>query len=137
METITAGLLAAILAAAPDTIRLENGGTLEGVVLRETADSVVVRLKYATVTLDGSEIASIKRKAPEGAPQGPAGRLARWDAAVAVVASRPWAGELRQIPTTVIDKGIFRHVPYMSHKSGGYEFNVYGDPDRPAAAVRK
>jgi len=126
---------AAFLAAVPawaDTLHLENGGTLEGVVLKETPSSVVVRLKYATVTLDRSEITSIEKKAlDEPAAPAPA-RLARWDRAIERVASRPWAGELRQIPATVIDTGILKHVPYMSHKSGLYEFNIYGDPDRPA-----
>lgn len=132
MATATFLVLAATSAAA-DIIRLENGGTLEGVVLRETPTSLVIRLKYATVTLDRSEIAAVEKKAPDESPVGAPDRLPRWDRALDVVAPRPWAAELRQIPATVIDRGVFRHIPYMSHKSGDWEFNLYGDPDRPAA----
>jgi hypothetical protein len=40
---------------------------------------------------------------------------------------------LRQIPATVIDTGVMRHVPYQSYRCGeDYELNVYGDPDDPA-----
>lgn len=115
-----------------DTIRLKNGGTLEGVVLKEVDGSVVVRLKYATVTLDRFEIEGIDRAKIEEAPAAAPLRLPRWDRCIDGVAKRIWAGELRQIPATVIDKGILRNVPYMSHKSGNTEFNLYGDPDDPA-----
>jgi len=119
--------------ASADTIRLKNGGTLEGVVLKEGDGSVVVRLKYATVTIDRVEIEAIEKKAADPAPAAAAPmRLPRWDRCIEVVAGRPWAGDLRQIPATVIDKGILKNVPYMSHKSGNTEFNLYGDPDDPA-----
>jgi hypothetical protein len=44
-----------------------------------------------------------------------------------------WITRVKQIPATVIDKGIMRDVPYLSYKSGDYELNVYGDPQNPAA----
>ncbi len=119
-------------AAFADTIHLTNGGKLEGVVLKETDTQVVIRLKYATVTLAKSDIASIEKAKPDVAAAS-SQRLARWDKCVEVVAARPWADQLRQIPATVIDKGILKNVPYMSHKSGDYEFNLYGDPDHPAS----
>ena len=43
-----------------------------------------------------------------------------------------WAKDLKQIPATVIDNGVMRNIPYLSYKAGDYEFNVYGDPDKPA-----
>jgi hypothetical protein len=133
MRLVTAALLIAVTSmASADVIHLENGGTLEGVILKETPASVVVRLKYATVTVDRSEIASIEKMALDNAGTTPASRLAGWDRAIEKAASRPWAGDLHQIPATVIDKGILKYVPYMSHKSGHYEFNIYGDPDKPA-----
>jgi hypothetical protein len=127
------GVLALSATAWADVIRLKNGGTLEGVVLREAEGSVVVRLKYATVTLDRTDVESIEKKPAE--PEPPAApdlRLAKWDFCLEKFLARPWAAELRQIPATVVDKGVLKHVPYMSHKSGNYEFNLYGDPDRPA-----
>jgi len=47
-------------------------------------------------------------------------------------AASPWAGDLRDVPSTVIDKGVFRHVSYASCRAGEYEMNVYGDPEAPA-----
>lgn len=48
-----------------------------------------------------------------------------------VVAFKSWARDLRQIPSTVIDVGVLRDIPYTSYRSGGYEVNVYGDPAAP------
>ena len=126
------GVLCISAVASADTIKLKNGGTLEGVIVKEGDGALVVRLKYATVTLDRFEIESIEKKAADPSPAAAPARLPRWDRCIEVVAARPWAGELRQIPATVIDKGILKNVPYMSHKSGNTEFNLYGDPDDPA-----
>lgn len=134
MRTLAAlAVLAIPSVAAADVVRLKSGGMLEGVVLKETEGSVVVRLKYATVTLDRADVEAIEKKASGPDAPARASRLARWDRAVEVVAARPWAAGLRQIPATVIDKGVLRNVPYMSHKSGDTEFNLYGDPDQPAS----
>jgi hypothetical protein len=43
-----------------------------------------------------------------------------------------WAKDLRPIPSTVIDTGVLRHVPYNSFQAGDYEMNVYGDLQNPA-----
>jgi hypothetical protein len=43
-----------------------------------------------------------------------------------------WGKTLSQIPSTVIDKGVLRNIPYLSYKAGDYELNVYGDPAAPA-----
>jgi hypothetical protein len=51
---------------------------------------------------------------------------------VELAASADWGGDLTQIPATVIDTGVLKHVPYQSHRAGDYELNVYGDPDSPA-----
>jgi hypothetical protein len=48
------------------------------------------------------------------------------------VSVKPWAVGLKQIPSTVIDKGVLKNVPYTSYRAGDYELNVYGDPDSPA-----
>lgn len=42
-----------------------------------------------------------------------------------------WGKSLRLIPSTVIDKGVLRNIPYTSMRAGDYEINVYGDPDDP------
>ena len=48
------------------------------------------------------------------------------------VSVKPWAKGLKQIPSTVIDKGVLKNVPYTSYRAGDYELNIYGDPEVPA-----
>ncbi len=52
-------LLLAIGILFGDVILLKNGGKLEGVIIHDKGDEVVVRLKYATVELDRSEIVDV------------------------------------------------------------------------------
>lgn len=132
MRRFAVAAIAALAGGAwADTIKLKSGETLQGVtVLIEKQDSVLIAFNYSTVRLDRSHVVSIE-KAPEEAPK-IRPRLANWKAALAAVARCAWAADLRQIPATVIDRGVLRHVPYLSHRSGDYEFNIYGDPDRPA-----
>jgi hypothetical protein len=60
-------------------------------------------------------------------------RLANLQKCVDLVTHQDWAAlGVQQIPATVIDKGVLRHVPYMSFRAGEYELNVYGDPLHPA-----
>ncbi len=46
--------------------------------------------------------------------------------------SAPWGKGQKQIPSTVIDAGVLRDIPYLSYRAGSYEVNVYGDPAAPA-----
>jgi hypothetical protein len=114
-----------------DIILLKNGGKLEGVITHDKGDEVVVRLKYATVELDRSEIQEIiKKETPSGVAK--AARLPRWDRCVEAGAKREWEGKWQQVPALVVEEGPLKNVPYMSFRSGNYEFNLYGDPDAPA-----
>jgi hypothetical protein len=113
-----------------DTIHLQSGGTLEGVILKKDQDGVVVRLKYATVTVGSFDIASVEASA--AAPVAGA-RLATWERCFQSLAARPWGADLRQIPARLIQSGPLQNVPYVVHTSGNYQVALYGDPDRPAA----
>jgi hypothetical protein len=62
----------------------------------------------------------------------PTERLTNLMRCVDLAVIEDWGSELQQIPATVIDKGVLKHIPYQSFRAGDYEFNVYGDPDRPA-----
>ncbi len=50
----------------------------------------------------------------------------------AAASATAWGKTLGQIPSTVIDKGVLRNIPYLSYRAGEYELNVYGDPAAPA-----
>jgi len=124
-------LLLAIGILFGDVILLKNGGKLEGVIIHDKGDEVVVRLKYATVELDRSEISSIEKKAG-AASAAAAARLPRWDKIIEVGGTKTWEGKFQQVPALVVEEGPLKNVPYMSFRSGNYEFNLYGDPDAPA-----
>lgn len=59
-------------------------------------------------------------------------RFADLGACSTIARNQSWGGNLQQIPSTVIDKGVLRDVPYSSLRSGDYEVNVYGDPADPS-----
>jgi hypothetical protein len=119
-----------------DTIHFRGGGTMKGAILKETESQVILRLKFTTTTLDKKEIDSIDRDTPEDLPDGglvdSGNGMGSWEKAVGIAAKQEWISDLQPIPATVIDKGVLKNVPYKSFRSGDYEINIYGDPDRPA-----
>jgi len=125
-------LLLSIGLLCGDVIHLKNGGKLEGVIIHDQDGDVVVRLKYATVELEKGEIESIEKKEGAAAPGAPAVRLPRWDRCIEVGKSKTWEGKWSQVPALVVEEGPLKNVPYMSFRSGNYEFNLYGDPEAPA-----
>ncbi len=121
----------ATVPAVADTIKLESGGSLEGVVVKETDRDVVVCLKHGMVRLEKSDIKGIKRSKPD-VENDTTTRLPKWHKCIEVAVHQDWGSNLRHIPATVIDQGVFKDVPYSSFSSGNYELNIYGDPELPA-----
>ena len=115
-----------------DVVKFKNGGELEGIVLGQSEKAVTLKLSYATVTIDRSDIISIEISKGNEVRQKLKSRVANWSQCITVASSRLWAKSLRQIPSVVIDFGVMQFVPYKSHASGDYEFNIYGDSDDPA-----
>jgi hypothetical protein len=152
MRILITGIFAILFClqiAAADVVTLSSGRGIECVVLQKTGDEVLVRMKYGTLTIAMSQVVKIaimpipgietkaaRERAAVRATTNPAlleTRLPIWADCVDDLARRPWANGLIQIPATVVDNGVERFVPYLSHKCGtAYEMNVYGDPDFPA-----
>jgi hypothetical protein len=74
--------------------------------------------------------AAAQDKAPKKDEQAKIGRLSTLDKCQAI-AKTVWGDDLRQIPSTVVDKGVLRHIPYTSFRARRHEINVYGDPEQP------
>lgn len=144
--TLSVVLLCGGMARA-DVVKLRNGGEIEGTVLQETPTRVAIRMAYGTVSLERAQVASIERKPFIEPPprrskrqeveHRPAAEVSQrfpdWRRTIDSLAKQPWAAEFKQIPATVVDKGVFRNIPYTSYRAGeDYEINVYGDPDAPA-----
>lgn len=62
----------------------------------------------------------------------PAPRLPSAPAVLAKLRAGELGKGLEEIPATVIEQGALRRVPYLSHRAGDVEVNVYGDPAAPA-----
>ncbi len=72
--------------------------------------------------------------APAPAPRQPVteGRLIDSGLIIETFATRFGARDLKQVPSEVIDSGIFRYVPYLTYETSRGELNIYGDPQHPA-----
>lgn len=122
----------------PDTIHLKSGKDLEGVILQQDADQVLLAFEYGSCSFPRSEIETITKDVTPASAQPDAGtrsRIATWSESLKRLAAKPYGAKLQQIPATVIDNGVLRYVPYVSYRSGTdglYEVNIYGDPDQPA-----
>jgi len=114
------------------SMKMKNGQTIEGTLLKDENGQSVVQVKYGSVTVSTGDVASVETVGTAPVPQAGEGRLSRWDHCLHVVTERSWSHNLVQVPATVIDLGIFKNVPYFSHRSGDFELNVYGDPEHPA-----
>jgi len=119
-------------AATADTIHLKSGESFAGVVLKQHGDEYTIRIRYTTLVLDKSAVKSIDKSELRAGRRSLSNRLVDWEQFLDVAIDRPWITSLRAIPATVIDKGVLRSVPYMSFRSGDYELNLYGDPEKPA-----
>ena len=121
-----------------DTVTLTSGNPIKGIVVQQDENYVVVLSDYTTVRLMRAMVTDVKidegnePKTPKSNSGGDQ-FFPDWRRIIAQVAKKAWSTELRQIPATVIDKGILKNIPYISFRCGGdYEINIYGDLDNPA-----
>ncbi len=112
---------------------MKNGEKVQGTLLQDGDGKSLVQVKYGTLTVTKGDVLSVENTGDVDPAHPGAGRLSKWDHALQVVAARSWAVRMTQIPATVVDKGIMKNVPYISHRAGAHEFNIYGDPEQPAA----
>ena len=126
--------LGSLLGNTKVSMKLKNGEKIEGTVLQNGDGGSTMQLTYGTVTVTTGDIASVESSAPAETPAAGIGRLAKWDRCLhTLVSMQPALPQISPVAATVIDRGIFRNVPYFSHRFGDLEFNIYGDPDQPAA----
>jgi hypothetical protein len=119
-----------------DVVLLQNSGVLTGTVLQQDADGVLIQTDSGTYRYPPSWIRDVKKEAaaaPHVANNGR--RIPDWAQIVSRLANTGWSQGLKQVPATVISSGAWQNVPYISFhcRSGGYEVNIFGDLDQPAA----
>jgi hypothetical protein len=115
-----------------DTLVLQSR-SVTGTVLQTNGDNVLLLTDFGTLNYSLGIIKEIKIDRAEAVEFSATSRLPDARSLVLFLSRLSWAVNLKQIPATVIDKGILKNVPYISYRAGDdYEINVYGDPNDPA-----
>jgi hypothetical protein len=119
-----------------ETVTLTDGRILEGKITRKTDTAIVILFDYGMSNIPLTKVKSIQDGEVVqtfGSNQPEENRFApHWREIVEKIIQQSWVSGYSQIPATVIDKGVFRHVPYISCRiNSDYELNIYGDPDNP------
>lgn len=121
----------------PDRLEMNDGRTLQGLILKNTAKSVLFQTSTNEVLVPKDEIRRIHDEIDgEIVFEDIAGRgrLPSWRAMVADLRNHDNIRSLQQIPATTIESGLFKNIPYLSFRINEQsEFNVYGDPHNPVA----
>ena len=122
---------------APDQVRMNDGTELRGLILQNTSDMVVIETENGEARLPKDYVRRI-----DDAPNGEAifaelvdkDNLPSWRSVVHDLRTHDRIRLFEQIPPTSIDKGLLRHIPYLSFRANETaELNIYGDPDNPVA----
>jgi hypothetical protein len=120
--------------ALADELLTFNGGKIQCTVLQESETAVTTLIGESVIRFQQNDIKSVVRNSkvldrPESTTTG----IPAYSYIMPTLAKQAWAVDLHQIPATVIDKGVLKHVPYKSHRVAvDCEINVYGDPQNPA-----
>ncbi len=121
----------------PDKLEMNDGRTLRGLILKNTAKSVLFQTGKEELLIPKDEIRRIHDEIDGEivfADIAGKGRLPSWRAMVADLRNHDSIRGLQQIPATTIDSGLFKNIPYLSFRVNEQsEFNVYGDPNNPVA----
>jgi hypothetical protein len=127
-------------ARAADAIQLKTGQLVYGDIASATETDLVMVMDYGVHRYRMDEIARIsaddgKVNLPDAEREKSRRRFPSWRAIYGRLIEMPWGADAHQAPAAVITEGVLNGVPYTSYRSagGGYEVNIYGDPDEPAA----
>ncbi len=139
----TFGLLAAIgfglwfqTLLKADVVVLQNGSVITGNVLQQDGSGVLIQMDSGTYRFPLSSVSDVKKEAAAAPHVSNNGhRIPDWAQIVSLLANNGWARGLKQVPATMIESGVWKNVPYVSFRcaSGGYEVNIFGDLNNPAA----
>ena len=113
-----------------DVVILKYGNIAAGKILQDDSEGVQIQTSAGAVHYPASMVEFVRKDDPQTSTN----RIPSWVNIISQLTTNEWAHEFKQIPATVIDDGILKNVPYISFRcnSGGYEINIYGDPEKPA-----
>jgi hypothetical protein len=116
-----------------DELLTSQGGKIQCIVLQESEATVTTLIGESVIRFQRNDIERIVRAQKASTEAERTGtKLPSHSRVIQSLAAQSWAVDLHQIPATVIDKGVLKHVPYKSHRvAKECEINVYGDPGDP------
>ena len=122
-------------ALMPDTVILNDGTKLHGLIVRNDVQTVTLQERMKEVDIPKSSIRRIDDQGQHGVSftgmVGP-GKLPPWRMIVQDLRSDDDIQSFRQIPATTIDSGYLKNIPYLSFRiNRRTEMNVYGNPEDP------
>ena len=120
----------------PDTVVLNDGTTLHGLIIKNNAKEIVLQEHKGEQLIPKSYIRRIEDQghcqlyfADIIDPH----KLPPWQMIVQDLRTDDNIRTFEQIPPTTIDRGYLRNVPYLSFRINKHtEMNVYGNPEDPA-----
>jgi hypothetical protein len=124
-------------AMAPDTVALKDGTELKGLILRNSASSVLIETADGEREIRKESIRRIVDQRGDEAAMAavtPRGKLPHWHGIVQDFRHHDSVRSFRPVPATAIDEGFLRNIPYLSYRvNETMELNIYGPPGNPVA----
>lgn len=121
----------------PDSLVLKDGTTVNGIILKNSWNSILLQEQTEEKTYPKSEIVRIRDEADTGmyfTEVNRRGELPPWRVIANDLRTNDAVKELVEIPATRITWGRFKNIPYKSFRvNNNIELNIYGDPENPAA----
>ena len=119
----------------PDTVVMNNGRELHGMIVKNDALKVVLQQRMGEVEILKKYIRRIEDEGDAGvyfADVVDKGKLPPWRMIVQDLRTDDNIHTFRQIPATTIDNGFLKNIPYLSFRINSHtEMNVYGNPEDP------
>jgi len=119
-----------------DVLLLQSGAVVTGKVLQQDGSGVLMQTEFGTYRYPAAWIKDVQKEAAAARHISNNGQtIPDWAQIVTALADSGFAPEIKQVPAPVISSGNFKNVPYVSFRCayGGYEINIYGDLNKPAA----
>ncbi len=135
--TLLAGMALAAKAPlpTPDELEMKDGRHLRGLILKNTADSVLFQTAAGEQMVPKESILRIREEADRDiylAQVTGNGKLPSWNAIIHDFRDHDAVWRLQIIPSAAITSGDFRNIPYLAFNVNKYgRLNVLGDPSDP------
>lgn len=120
-----------------DAVVLKDGTEIRGLILRNSAASVLIETGREELEISKDNIRRIIDQPGDDAAATAvtsAGRLPHWHSIVQDFRNHDATRSFQPVPATAIDNGLLRNIPYLSYRvNENAELNIYGNPEDPAA----